>query len=142
MSDLVSVAALLAGISGVTGLGMWALVRPAVRLVWRQIRFPGALTAGQVQALLDVVVGLQAGPVVLVVESSPEGVRFLLGAPSSQLGTITQALSGLLPQLRLDPAEALDTDRFRHSGRLSWSGSWPVLRSDQPELAVASLLER
>ncbi len=140
MSDLVSVAVVLAGISGVAGLGAWALARPPMRLVWRQIRFPGVVTAGHVQALLDVVAGLRAGPVVLVVESGPEGVRFLLGASGSPLGAITQALSGLMPQLRLDPTAPPRTDGFTLSGRVSWSGSWPVLRSAPPELAVASLL--
>lgn len=135
----------VAGI-GAIGVTTWALTRPDPELVWRELRFPIGLETSQVEALLGVVAQSGRGPVILQVEADHHGVRFGLAATAGTCGLIEQALSGLVPQIRLTPLIGDERQRFTQSDgfdaglRLGVVGPYPLLRDDQSELSVAALL--
>jgi len=127
------------GGAALAGLGVWALHRPDSPLLWRELRFPADLESEQVEALLAHVAAKRS-PVVFVIDSRPQSVRFLVGASKGTLEGLAAALSGIAPELRLDPPEAETLTPLHGGARAWWSGTWPLLRSDSPELAVAGLL--
>jgi len=128
----------LLGAAALLGLGVWAMQGSDEPLVWRQVRFPRDLTPEQVEVLLGQVAARRS-PVVFVVDSRPGALTFLLGAPRATLASLSAALSGIAPEVRLDDA-VLAAAMPNAGWRLWWSGRWPLLRSDALELAVAGLL--
>ena len=139
MTDPGVAAAELFGAAGLVGLSVWALQRPAQPVIWREARFPDDLESDQTEALLRHVAGLRRGPVVFRIDAEHHALRFFLGAPSTALQSIAAGLSGIAPEVRLDEFEPLAAS-FSTGLRAWWTGRWPLLRTDQPEAAIASLL--
>jgi len=127
------------GTAGLVGLTIWALQRPEQPLVWREARFPDDLAGEQIEALLRHIASLRRGPVVLRVDAEHHAVRFFVGAPTTLLQSIAAAVSGIASEVRLDAAAPLQL-AFSAGSRARWTGAWPLLRTDQPEAAVAGLL--
>ncbi len=121
------------------GLGVWAAWRPGQPVVWRELRFPPDLTREQVEALLTHV-AVRRRPVTFVIDARAESIGFLLGAPKAVLASVTSALSGIAPEVRLDEPDGGAPLEPTVGARGVWSGRWPLLRTDGVELAVAGLL--
>jgi hypothetical protein len=124
--------------TGLAGLGAWALHRPSAPLQWREVRFPRDLSVEQVEALLAHVAAGR-GPVVFVVEARYQGIRFRVGASKTVVASLTAALSGIAPEIRLDPS-SVEASTPALGVRAWWPGRWPLLRPGAAELAVAGLL--
>jgi hypothetical protein len=136
----------LAALAGVGASAAVALDRTAPGTRTATLRFPADLSAGQVRAVLDTVASLRPGAVVrLGLRADHSGISFDVTAVPGLLTTFTRTVAGIAPSLRVDalPAEAAVE---RHPGpdvrgaRLSWRGTYPLLRSDEPEAMVAALL--
>ena len=132
---------LLGGLA-LAGVGLWA-ARPNVRpLLWREVRFPATLRAEQVEAVLAHVAGRRE-PVVFVIDAREESIRFRVGAPRGAIESITGALVGIAPELRLDTGEVATSIAPLAGARAWWSGSWPLLRGQvSPRLNFAEVLAR
>ncbi|MEJ7783286.1 MAG: type IV secretory system conjugative DNA transfer family protein [Solirubrobacteraceae bacterium] len=127
------------GATALASLSVWALQRPDSPLLWRELRFPTDLMSEQVEALLAHIAARRS-PVVFVIDSRPQALRFRVGATKGALEGLAASLAGIAPELRLDVIEAETAPTPRAGVRAWWSGSWPLLRTDALELAVAGLL--
>ena len=105
------------------------------------VRFPTDLTAAQVEALLGHIASLSRGVAIsFTAEATIEGLRFGVRAPYGPFHTLTTALSGIAPEVRVEETDPTADTRFSRGVRLAWRGRWPLLRTDHPEHAVAGLL--
>lgn len=131
----------LLGAAAVAGVATWALRSEQQAPVSAVVRFPADLTAVQVETMLGHVAGLSRGAtVVFTVEATVEGVRFGLSAPYGPFHSLASALRGIAPEVRVEEAGPETDTRFGYGVRLVGRGQWPLLRTDQPEQAVAGLL--
>jgi len=107
-----------------------------------RLSFPPDLTAEQVEACLAIVAGLPADARVCCdVESHGGGLHFYLEAAQRDLATLRAGLHGIAPGIRLtESADQPADDSPRLRAHLSWRGMYVLLKTDQRELAVASLL--
>jgi len=129
----------LLGGAALAGLGVWACLPTDGPLLWRELRFPADLARDQVEALLGQVAARRR-PVVLVIDSRPQSLRFLVGASRGALDGLGGTLSGIAPEMRLADVETESPPVPQAGVRAWWSGRWPLLRVDGPELDVAVLL--
>jgi hypothetical protein len=128
------------GVAAIAGVRRWVQSGDQSDPVPAVVQFPAELTATQVEALLGYVAGLGRRAVVcFTVDGSAEALRFGLAAPYGPFQSLTAALRGIAPELRVDESEP-DQTVFGYGARLSWRGAWPLLRTDQPEHAAAGLL--
>ena len=131
----------LVGAAVVGGAATWALGSGDHAPVPGEVSFPTDLTAVQVETLLGHIASLgRSVAVTFTVEATAEGLRFALSAPYGPFHSVTAALRGIAPEVRIDETEPDRSVRFGHGVRLVWRGPWPLLRTDAPEHAVASLL--
>jgi len=131
----------LVGAAVVASAATWALRSDEQAPVSANVRFPADLTAVQVAAMLGHIAGLSRGAtVVFTVEATAEGVRFGLSAPYGPFHNLASAVSGIAPEVRVEEADPETTIPFSYGVRLVGRGQWPLLRTDQPEQAVAGLL--
>ncbi len=136
MIEVIAAASLGAAVAG-GGL----LLLPSVGLTRVGLSFPPDLTAEQVQSLLTLIAGLPAhSRVVSTVEGAAGRLSFGLEARDTDVRALKAGLQGAAPGIRFsdaeDPAPAPATLR----ARMGWRGSHVLLRTDQVELASASLL--
>jgi hypothetical protein len=130
----------LLGVAAIAGVGAWAASGRHDDPVTAEVRFPADLTAAQVEALLAHVASLAPGATVrYTAESTVDGLSFSLSAAYGPFHSLTAALSGIAPEVRIDETDAAIAS-FSRGVRLFWRGAWPLLRTDQPESAVAGLL--
>ncbi len=135
----------LAALAGVGASAAVALDRTAPATRTATLRFPADLSAGQVRAVLDAVAGLRSGAVVrLALRADCGGISFDVTAVPGLLTTFTRTVAGIAPSLRVDALPGDTAERHPgpavHGARLSWRGTYPLLRSDEPEAMVAALL--
>src|SRR5512142_3299438 len=103
--------------------------------------FPPDLTAEQVETLLGSIAGLPARARVLADAEGHGGkLAFYLEAHPSDVTGLRAGLQGVAPGVRLEEAEFKPLPRPRLRAYVSWRGTFVLLRDDQRELAVASLL--
>lgn len=135
----VVLAALLAAGLGVLGAIEWR-ERPAGPVQTLEARFGTDVTASVVEAMLASISGLPArAAVALDVVADEAGLRFLLHSDQATLETLSGQWRGLLPSLRLEPAEMAST-AWSSGALLRLSGTHPVLRQDAIPESAASLL--
>jgi hypothetical protein len=131
----------LIGAAAVGAVATWALGARDDPPVPAEVRFPSDLTAVQVETLLGHLASLGRGvSVTFTVEATAEGLRFGVCAPYGPFHNLTSALRGIAPEVRIEEVEPDSAVSFRYGVRLVWRGPWPLLRTDAPEPAVASLL--
>jgi len=131
----------LVGAALVGGITAWALRADEKAPVRAEVRFPTDLTAVQVETLLGHIAGLsRAVAITFKVEATADGMCFGLSAPYGPFHHLRSALSGIAPEARVEESDPIMSARFAHGVQLVWRGAWPLLRSDQPEHAVAGLL--
>lgn len=137
--ELVVLATLLAAGLGMLGAIEWR-ERPAGPVQTLEVRFGADVTADAVEAMLTSISGLPArAAVALDVVADEAGIRFLLHGDQATLETLIGQWRGLLPSLRLEPA---DPAAIAWSGGavLRGSGAHPVLRRDAVPESAAALL--
>lgn len=135
----------VAALAGAGAVAAVALDQTAPEARTALLRFPADIAAGQVRAVLDTVAGLGSGAVVRFgLLAEPSGVSFDITASPGALSTFTRTLAGIAPGVRVDALPGDAAERHPTSdargAQLSWRGSYPVLRSDEPEAMVAALL--
>lgn len=129
----------------VAGVGMLSVIgwreRPRLPLQTVELRFGIDVTAAVVEAMLGSIAGLPRRTVVVVdALAEAEGIRHLLHADQQILDTLRGSWQGLLPSLRVHPAEAVSPIGWTGGVALRLGGRYPVLRSDGAAELVASLL--
>ena len=131
----------LVGAAVVGGVATWALGSGDQAPLPAEVRFPTDLTAVQVETLLGHIASLGRGvSITFTVEATAEGLRFGLSAPYGPFHSVAAALRGIAPEVRIEEADSEPNVRFGYGVRLVWRGPWPLLRTDEPEHAVAGLL--
>jgi hypothetical protein len=132
-------AALLAGF-GLLTLITWRERTPR-DLQSVRLRFGTDVTVEAVRALLGGISGLPRGAAVtLEVVASEHQIIHQLHAPASVIETLRGQLRGVLTSLRLEPLDSKPSVAWSAGGRLHWSGSRPVLQTDQLAETAAGLL--
>jgi hypothetical protein len=136
-----------AGASVAAGVGGGALLakfhakdgeRPVSRV---ELRFGNELKREAVEAVLATVSGLprRAG-IALETVASGDGIRHFLIGEQAPLDNVTGQLRGLIPDIRVEPAQAYAQPTWSLGARVNWSQRHVLLRSDAIEEASASLL--
>jgi len=131
----------LVAVGGAVAGGSLLLLAPDAERTRVALAFPPDLTAEQVETLLGSIAGLPARARVLADAEGRGGkLAFSLEAHRSDVIALRAGLQGVAPGLRLSDAASESVPRPRLRAYLSWRGTFVLLRSDQRELAVASLL--
>jgi hypothetical protein len=131
----------LLGAAVVGAVATWALGSGDEAPLPAKVRFPTDLTAVQVETLLGHIASLGRSVLItFTVEATAEGLSFGVSAPYGPFHSLTSALRGIAPKVRVEEAEPDRSVRFSYGVRLVWRGPWPLLRTEAPEHAVASLL--
>jgi Helicase HerA, central domain len=140
----VVLAAWIVGMVVMSALVVWAVYRSHEPLVWREFHLPAELPAEPVMALLRHVAAVRQGPVVFIVSAKAGRLRFLLGSSKRIMQSIEAAAGGLLPELRVEPAEPVKLraadGHILGGATVGWRGPWSLLRQREPELSAAGLL--
>src|SRR5215469_367861 len=127
--------------------GLWSFItwqehRPRP-LETVQLRFGRDVKAESVEALISGISGLALRtPVAVEVLGDERGVKHRLHAEPRTLELLRSQLRGVLPSLRFDPLppnEPLERN-WQAALRLRYSGSHPVLNTDQRAETAAALL--
>lgn len=118
------------------------LVRPSAAMTRVAVAVPPDLTAEQVETLLGTIAGLpRHAQVTVEVEGADGRLSFVLEAHQRVVATLRAGLQGLAPGIRLsEPDDGEDLPAPSLRAWMGWRGSYVLLRTDQRELAVASLL--
>jgi DNA polymerase III delta prime subunit len=128
-----------------TGVGLLAAIswnerRTRGPRVSVELRFGADVTAATVEAMLAAVAGLPNRSVVaLDVVADHDGIRHLLHADQATLDVLAGQWRGMLPSLRLEPADVTASD-WSGGAELGLSDSGVVLRRDAVREAAAALL--
>lgn len=107
-----------------------------------QLHFGRDVTSEAVMAFLDRLAGLPGfASVALDVHADRDGTRHYLHAGRSTIDTLRGSLRGLLPSVRLEPADDPATsETFRYGRTVRLRGRLRTLRQDGPEESSAGLL--
>lgn len=137
----VLLAALLLALSVAGGLCAFIVWREQMPvLLSMEVHFGSDVTVEAAVALLTCLASLpRASRVVLEVVGDARGLTHRLHAPQSALDVLRAQLRGVLPSLRFEPAPIEDLG-WLVGLRLRWTGTQPVLRTDQVEPTTAALL--
>jgi hypothetical protein len=141
------VVAVGAGASVATGVGAGALIakthakdgkRPVSKV---ELRFGSGLGREAVEAALTAVSGLprRASIALETIAREDEIKHFLIGE-QAPLDNFCGQLRGLIPDVRIEPAQASDLPVWRMGARISWSSRHLLLRTDRADEAAAGLL--
>ncbi len=136
------------GVCALGGAGVLALGRQTSQpRVVREVGFGTDLGAAQVQALLDVVAGFGRGRELRCqLRATPDEIAYGVIGSAGAIETLERATAAITPGLRLSPpAESTATATWEPHERargavVSWAGSYPLLRTSDPETGVAGLL--
>jgi energy-coupling factor transporter ATP-binding protein EcfA2 len=107
-----------------------------------ELRFGTDLTAEQVGSVLVAISGIRRGAAVsLEMIATEDGIRHLIRGDQAVLDTLRLQLAALVPTATLIPVNLpLEGIDWQLAARISWSRAHPLLRSDGPADAAASLL--
>jgi hypothetical protein len=106
-----------------------------------ELRFASDLSLESVEALLAAVSGLPLrSSVALETLVTEDGITHSLIGEQATLDTLRTQLSGLIPNLRVEPANATTRPVWTLGARLTWTGRHTLLRTDASNETAAALL--
>ena len=122
-------------------VGLLLASRNSAPMVAVELRFPRGVSQQAVEAVLGGISGLPRGSrASLELRVDATGISHRLYAERSALEMLRGHLRGVLPGVRLEPAEKADGAKWSAGLMLRWKGAHPVLRTDQASEASAALL--
>lgn len=130
--------------AGAMGVGLMAA---ALRGQWPRVtdtfelRFAPDVSENAVWAVLGGIAGLPATTrIVLEVVGDQEGIHHYLRAERATIEMLRSHLRGVLPSVRLEPAQPSKPETWRAAARVVWRTRHPLLRTDQSPESAAALL--